>query len=376
MLDNICESSSILRLLFIFKNVLSLAFAIIPMIIVISSMYSFWKCISKGDPKEIKEAGIITLQRIVLGAFIIFLPTFLEFLFTPFIENTKRIHLCFENATMENINYYATLEPVAKIVEAANKYPTKFTIDDARKRVDGVSGILKDEQILKFYETLDEAEKKIVKEEPINPNKPITPSGNGLPTTGTVEGNPYSPNSIRGGTTTLTVDKKEYIVISTDIGVKKYSNTMKKKGVYQAIDEDKYGSQCLAFAYTHAYGIYSGNTTQGMTLDGNYHAGAFTSYINDNKQDVLSKIYNEVSNGRPVILQVNGNKQGTSRHFVTVVGFKSNVSSASSLKEEDLLIMDSWSAEIKTMDKSTSRFMTTGKQTRRDYNGYRILYLK
>ena len=91
----------------------------------------------------------------------------------------------------------------------------------------------------------------------------------------------------------------------------------------------------------------------------------------DNKSEALKKIYSEIRNGNPVVLQVNGNTQGTVRHFVTVVGYNNNVKSASELTEKDLLIVDSWDGQLERMDTSTSRFMTTGAQCHKTkYSGY------
>ena len=80
--------------------------------------------------------------------------------------------------------------------------------------------------------------------------------------------------------------------------------------------------------------------------------------------------------GRPVVLQVNGNKAGTSRHFVTVVGFKDVITDPTKLTEKDLLIIDSWDGKIERMDTSTSRFMTSGADCHKDYSGYRLRVLK
>ena len=75
-------------------------------------------------------------------------------------------------------------------------------------------------------------------------------------------------------------------------------------------------------------------------------------------------------------MQVNGNTQGTSRHFVTVVGVKSDVKSAQDVKESDLLILDSWDCNLERMDTDSSRFMTTGSQTHKSYSGYYLRLLK
>ena len=70
-----------------------------------------------------------------------------------------------------------------------------------------------------------------------------------------------------------------------------------------------------------------------------------------------------------------GNKQGTSRHFVTVIGFKQGVS-RDSITEDDLLILDSWDGKIERMDQENSRFMTSGKDCGKSYSGYRLRVLK
>ena len=57
-------------------------------------------------------------------------------------------------------------------------------------------------------------------------------------------------------------------------------------------------------------------------------------------------IYSEITNGRPVVLQVNGDKAGTKRHYVTVVGFNSSIASGSQLRPESLLVIDTIDNEM------------------------------
>ena len=120
--------------------------------------------------------------------------------------------------------------------------------------------------------------------------------------------------------------------------------------------------------------LYNGNMN--ITVDKRSGGGYFRSLIDDNKQYILNALYLEIMAGRPCILHVNGNKQGTGRHFVTCIGFKSSVTSGETITEEDLLILDSWDAKIERMDQKNSRFMTSGKQCHKDYSGYRIEYMK
>ena len=99
--------------------------------------------------------------------------------------------------------------------------------------------------------------------------------------------------------------------------------------------------------------------------------------FSDSKEDTLKMIYSQIVQGKPVVIQVNGNKAGTSRHFVTVVGFRNSITDASALTEKDLLIIDSWDGKLERMDQANSRFMVTGAQChKKDYSGYRMHYIK
>ena len=56
------------------------------------------------------------------------------------------------------------------------------------------------------------------------------------------------------------------------------------------------------------------------------------------------------------------------RHWVTVIGFKTEVESGSALKAEDLLILDAWDGEIERMDCEDSRVMASGRTTGQNYD--------
>lgn len=168
-----------------------------------------------------------------------------------------------------------------------------------------------------------------------------------------------------------------WIVCNTKIGIDEYASYAYGKGIRQDSNSSRYGDLCLAFSYVHASNMYNGSTGDNAESAYNWaHAGEFKDYFSDSKEATLTTIYKEITAGKPVVLQVNGNKSGTSRHFVTVVGFKEGVNSASELKEEDLLIYDSWDGKVERMDTNSSRFMTTGKQTGKTYSGYYLRILK
>lgn len=184
----------------------------------------------------------------------------------------------------------------------------------------------------------------------------------------------YNPGTKGNGTTTINTLGETWTVVKAPIGVVEYSKFLKSNKVCQNKDTTKYGSACLSFAYTHAWGLYCGN--RGVSAEKRSGGGNFKTLIDDNKQYILNAVYLEIMAGRPCILHVNGNKQGTGRHFVTCIGFKSSVKSGETITEDDLLILDSWDAQIERMDQKNSRFMTTGKQCRKSYSGHRIQYMK
>ena len=193
----------------------------------------------------------------------------------------------------------------------------------------------------------------------------------------TSTGGSTSSSSSSGKMKDLNILGGDWKVVDTSISVQDYYNHVKANGICQDTDPSIYGDYCLAFAYIHSSNMKNGNTSDGAGEASNYaHAGEFDTYITDNKSEMLGKVYEELNKGNPVILQVNGNSEGTCRHFVTVVGYKNTVTSAANLTEKDLLILDSWDGELERMDTDYSRFLTTGAQCGKEYSGYRLQVLK
>ena len=186
------------------------------------------------------------------------------------------------------------------------------------------------------------------------------------------------PNMLDGANCIdLSLFNQNWKVVNTNINVSEYQSLAYNKGIRQNSNPERYGDLCLAFSYVHASNLASGQTSDNAESAYNWaHASEFYDYFNDNKQETLQTVYNEIIKGKPVIMQVNGNKSGTSRHFVTVVGVKDSVKNASDVKDTDLLILDSWDGQLETMDSPTSRFMTTGKDTHKSYTGYYLRIMK
>ena len=181
---------------------------------------------------------------------------------------------------------------------------------------------------------------------------------------------------ISGNVSSMSLLGSNYNVINSAMSPVEYQSFAYDKGIRQNSNTERYSDYCLAFSYVHASNIYNNSTSDNAESAYNWkHAAEFYDYFNDNKTETLQVVYDQIMEGKPVILQVNGNKAGTSRHFVTVVGVKDGVTK-SNVSEGDLLILDSWDAKLERMDESTSRFMTTGKETHKSYSGYYLRILK
>jgi len=174
-----------------------------------------------------------------------------------------------------------------------------------------------------------------------------------------------------------TYDGITYVTPNSKMGVPEYIKHEKKSGIYETINYEKYNDHCLGFAYVHAYGMYTGNTKDDAD-DGLHfrHGTSFEEYVSNNKSDVLKMVYYEINQGRPVVLQVNGNKKGTSRHYVTIIGYNSNVKNYSQLTEDDLISIDSYDGNVKKIGKNGKRFMVTGAACHKDYSGYQMYKIK
>ena len=178
------------------------------------------------------------------------------------------------------------------------------------------------------------------------------------------------------------IDTSDYTLVATRNDVIDFAKAVLNQKITQLSDRSKYGDSCLAFAYYHAYRLYSGepyNALSAAIANDYTYASKFKVFNNDNKQEVLAKVYESITAGQPCVLHVNGNKAGTSRHFVTVVGYKNTVTSADTITDSDLLIIDSWDGYLERMDTTSSRFMISGHDTGRtgsEAYGYRVYTLK
>ena len=141
---------------------------------------------------------------------------------------------------------------------------------------------------------------------------------------------------------------------------------------------NKWGHPDCCLTISYSYGLWlTGDSNRAFNDKGvfNYSdGGSYKEFKNDDKSVLLAKVKEELDSGRPVILHVNG-KSDHSRHYVAVVGYKS--SAGSTLKEDDLLLWDSYDSTIRACGRNVpkgvkSRHMIDGYATGRTTYGWQI----
>ena len=168
-------------------------------------------------------------------------------------------------------------------------------------------------------------------------------------------------------------DLSDYLVVDTKINVVSFAYYVKKYA--SQITPPGYPDKCLSFAYYHAYALYHGDPLSSLTAaEGALYKSAkhFKKAINnDSKREILKVVYEQIKQGKPCVLHVNGNVAGTSRHYITVIGYKKTVTSGETIKESDLLIIDSHNGNLQPMADEKGhglRYMISGYDTGRKGN--------
>ena len=186
--------------------------------------------------------------------------------------------------------------------------------------------------------------------------------------------NDYGLTNMKG---TYNLNGKEYNTILDGSSLASLESKIQSGGA-----GNKWGhpDKCLSFAYSYGQWIDGSTNTPINGKAAEYpDASSYTAKYGSH-DEILSMVKDELDAGRPVVLQVNGKKDGSSRHYVTVVGYSSTA--GDKLTESDLLILDTYDGKIEGITESIynknnigSRFMISGKQTGRDYD-YQIYVRK
>ena len=153
---------------------------------------------------------------------------------------------------------------------------------------------------------------------------------------------------------------KEFYVTNTEINCLDYENYVQESGIYQNMGVG--GNQCQTLAQIYAVDMLRGSWTSAAEIEDTngmswspYHRMENIKKSETSTKPIIDFTYNELKAGRPVALQVSQvNSDLGERHWVTVVGFSSNVKSANDLNADTLLVIDCVDGTIQTLSQSRS----------------------
>ena len=117
---------------------------------------------------------------------------------------------------------------------------------------------------------------------------------------------------------------------------------------------DKYSGYCLGFANYYVYCMVDNVTNVDLSVAlRKYMTSRKLSYkkeLYSNPNTMMAQLYDLLSAGLPQMLMVEAILHRGSRHFVTVVGYRSSVTRREDLRPQDLLIIDSFDGKLESMD--------------------------
>ena len=123
---NICSRPDVLEVMYILNIIVSIAKVIVPIIIIITGMISFFKVVTSDN--DYKDAAQVLITKVIVGAFVFFVPSFVYAVIS--LVDPTDFSLCFKNATKQNINN-AKVKAATDAVLEAERTQNKAEYDTA-----------------------------------------------------------------------------------------------------------------------------------------------------------------------------------------------------------------------------------------------------
>lgn len=109
ILNNLCQNSSFLTALLIFKSVVCIICILVPILFMFRVFVPFFRSVITSQ--NVKEHLPSIFKSFVAGLIVFLIPSFFQFLFVDFLGTDDHvISTCFVNASLDKINYYKELE--------------------------------------------------------------------------------------------------------------------------------------------------------------------------------------------------------------------------------------------------------------------------
>ena len=386
ILNVICETSFFLQMFLFLKILRRLLFLILPIVLIIVIIIKIYKNIVNNG-NELKQELKNVKNKLIAIVIIFLVPTIVNIVMSLMSVDVRDSYkTCLENATVEKINYYSNIEEevseIKDFIISVKRVPTLENLALAQKKVSNLYGTANGTIIEDLEYQLADLRAKITMTQDEFDCKRL--------------GGRYEDNTCKypekfsisdtGMSYYTFKSKNDYVVVSTKADVQKYYKYVKEYEICQKHGTNFFHDKCLNFAEEHAHSLATGKFKKDVeSISITWYENTFSAFSTDDKSEILKVIYSELISNKPVIIHVNGNKSGTSRHYVTAIGFKSTVTGPNTITDTDILFIDSadcgmkplydWGAKIK--DFGTPRFLTTGKKCgKKDYSGYQVYMLK
>ena len=162
------------------------------------------------------------------------------------------------------------------------------------------------------------------------------------------------PSYFNTNMTKVTVDGVEYYVVNTAINPIDYAKHVKEKGLSQRYTN---AGKCLMAAQFYAQEMMYGNKSsfnRFAELDGAPSWNFSKSVQNENIEIVKEGLYEIFKSGYPAVIKVDQTSpdKPNSRHYVTAVGFTTDITDPSQINENNILVIDPASGNLVTLAKS------------------------
>lgn len=101
---NFCNTSGVLRTIYLLKILIKIIFVIVPIILIIKVSTSFFKVVITGNQDTLKKELLQTLKSTLAAIIIFFIPTIVNYTFTSFVDyDDTSFVACYNNANLATI---------------------------------------------------------------------------------------------------------------------------------------------------------------------------------------------------------------------------------------------------------------------------------
>jgi len=122
IINDLCDTSNLLRIFLILKIFIKIVFNLVPVIVIITTIISFFKVVMTGSKDDIKNATGLSVKKIIAGLVVFFIPTILSFAINNLLPDgqgfVSKANQCFEAASLEKVK---VLEEKEKLEEEAER---------------------------------------------------------------------------------------------------------------------------------------------------------------------------------------------------------------------------------------------------------------